>query len=65
MLEDREILDGGHILSVDIISPRLSEEEERMAAALTNEEIDAMGSVEELRAKLKEQVKKEGGKNAV
>ena len=36
-----------------------------MAEALTNEEIDAMSNVEELRAKLKEQVKKEGGKNTV
>ena len=36
-----------------------------MAEALTNEEIDAMSDMEELRTKLKEQVKKEGENNAI
>ena len=36
-----------------------------MAEALTNEEIDAMSDLEELRNKLKEQVKKEGESNAI
>ena len=36
-----------------------------MAEALTNEQIDAMSDLEELRTKLKEQVEREGENNAV
>ena len=55
LLEDREILD---------LSSVASEEEERMEA-LTEEEINAMTNVEELRTKLKEQVKKGEEKDTI